>query len=256
MIAMGTSYALGTDWYEPGLLTNSPEVVNLGTAYQEKAGAFSANGLSSWADGYFFSDLKVGGTGASDADANLKVSGKVGINLDEYGASEVPATTLDVNGSVRARSLSLAENPGTTYAAQVCADADGKLIVCYPDGTFHVAPDPGPVTSATCDYEERTWTVYADGYDGPINYTWNFDDDALRSPTEITLTSADGDTNDAVETYKIRIYRHPSVGFTPFAIETTLTGTSAGETAYGYGSATIESEKQYSIDHPEAGCPV
>ncbi|MBP6911878.1 MAG: hypothetical protein KBB88_01605 [Candidatus Pacebacteria bacterium] len=273
MIAMGTSYALGTDWYEPGLLTNSPEVVNLGTAYQEKAGAFSANGLSSWADGYFFSDLKVGGTGASDADANLKVSGKVGINLDEYGATEVPTATLDVNGSVRARSLSLTENPGTTYDAQVCADADGKLIIC----PVAEVPDPGDgitlavsipyvatISNQSCLYVEKIFTRTVTGADtSNINHSWLVtynDPPPLGTPgtpyatAVTTLTSADGDDDDSSETFKIRIYRDTDDAYNLRAkINLTVSsGIENASTSVDFGD--VAPMYTYDIENPDVEC--
>lgn len=273
IIAMGTSYALGTDWYEPGLLTNVAEVVNKGDVLQEKTGAFSANGLSSWADGYFFSTLKVGGTGATDADSNMLVAGKLGINLDAVAPGTLPSTQLDVNGSIKSSNLSLANNPGTTYNASVCANADGILIIC----PVAEAPDPGDgvtlavsmpyvgtISNQNCYYVEKIFTRTVVGADtSSINHSWlvTYNDPpplgtpgTPYAPAVTTLTSADGDDDDSSETFKVRIYRDTDDAYNLRAkINLTVSsGIENASTSVDFGN--VSPMYTYDIENPDVEC--
>lgn len=152
ILSFGVSYVFsGSYWNNAGsnpIGGNVKEVVNMFDSLQTKTGSLnlsngvgtaklSADLLTIKEESYFGAKVDIGkrfvvgggfGLPESTLDTDLRVTGKMGVNLDEVGL--VPTTAVEADGTMKLRPLAQENNAGIVYDAKICADTLGTLMLC------------------------------------------------------------------------------------------------------------------------------
>lgn len=206
VLSFGVSYVFsGSYWNNAGSNPtggNVKEVVNIFDSLQTKTGSLnlsngagtaklSADTLEIRNPSYLGAKVDIGkrfvvgggfGLPESTLDTDLRVTGKIGVNLDEVGLE--PTTTIDADGTMKLRPLSQANNAGIIYDAKICADTLGTLMLC--DSAFNFSWDVEYVPAigmSDCTYEKLSLTVVPSAGLSPYNATWSVSaPDAVDGP--------------------------------------------------------------------------
>lgn len=108
------------------------------------------------------------GTIPYNEDASVFIGGKIGI-----GESN-PTESLYIkeeNNTVKINSLSSAQNPDILYGAPLCADADGKVVIC--SQSLPITITKSTISSGTCSETISLSATIGGAGAPPYTYSWH-----------------------------------------------------------------------------------
>jgi len=109
------------------------------------------------------------GTLPYNPDASLFVGGKIGIA--ESSPTEALHIDFPNSNSIKINSLSSAQNPDILYGAPLCADADGKVVIC--SQSLPITITKSTISSGTCSETISLSATIGGAGSPPYTYSWH-----------------------------------------------------------------------------------
>lgn len=109
------------------------------------------------------------GTIPYNEDASVFVGGKIGIA--ESSPTEALHIDFPNSNSIKINSLSSAENPDILYGAPLCADADGKVVIC--SQSLPITITKSTISSGTCSETISLSATIGGAGAPPYTYSWH-----------------------------------------------------------------------------------
>ncbi|MCA9355948.1 hypothetical protein KC852_00280 [Candidatus Nomurabacteria bacterium] len=110
------------------------------------------------------------GTVPYNEDASVFVGGKIGIGEDSAAVTESLNITNE-SLSTKINSLSSVQNPDILYGAPLCADADGKVVIC--SQSLPITITKSTISSGTCSETISLSATIGGAGSPPYTYSWH-----------------------------------------------------------------------------------
>ncbi|MEZ6209113.1 MAG: hypothetical protein R3B64_00875 [Candidatus Paceibacterota bacterium] len=111
------------------------------------------------------------GTLPYNEDASVFVGGKIGIGVLLGGPTEAIQFSNVDGKNVKINSLSSAENPDILYGAPLCADAEGKVVIC--SQSLPITITKSTISSGTCSETISLSATIGGAGAPPYTYSWH-----------------------------------------------------------------------------------